>query len=367
MDNKPRLIISNVKISKAFGGEELFSKIITEELSNTFEVTYIGRPFDIHCSNKVYPFTNFLDNFPIKKGLGKLMKKFPFLIRLFIKNLNLDCDVLISNSNYDDLLIHNNPLHYKAAIFVKHDPYETYDKKYPDLLIKNKKYVIFALNYEDKDLLEKRYGNNVKILKIGIKSSKDKKILPPKDLDFYKDKSIIFSIGRLNEKQKRFSLGIESFSILAKKYKNLIYVIAGTGPDLDNYIKLAKSLGIQENLRFLGFIQDEEKNWFLRNSKIVLQTSEKENQSAVIIEALNKGAIILSTKNASSEFLIKDKFNGFLTSSKKEEISKSLENILKLDKKDLDIISRNAIASVKDFTVDKMIAEISESIKSLLS
>ncbi|MCW1294358.1 MAG: glycosyltransferase [Candidatus Parvarchaeota archaeon] len=366
MGNKPRLIISNVKISKAFGGEELFSKIITEELSNTFEVTYVGRPFDINCSNKVYPFTNFLDKFPIKKGLGKLMKKFPFLTRLFIKNLALDCDVLISNSNYDDLFIGKHAK-YLAAIFIKHDPYEKYNGKYPDSLIGGRKYLIFALNYEDRDLLEKKYGNNVKILKIGIKSSKDKKSLPPKDFDFYKDKSIIFSIGRLNEKQKRFSLGIESFGILTKKYKNLIYVIAGTGPDLDNYIKLAKNLGIPENVRFLGFIQDEEKNWFLRNSKVVLQTSEKENQSAVIIEALKNGGIILSTKNASSEFLIKDKFNGFLTSSKKEDISKSLENILKLDKKNLEIISRNAIASVKDFTTDKMIAEISESIKSLLS
>ena len=307
-----------------------------------------------------------MDKFPIKKGIGKLMKKLPFLTRLFIKNLDLDCDVLISNSNYDDLFI-GKRTKYLAAIFIKHDPYEKYNRKYPDSLIGHRKYIIFALNYEDRDLLKKRYGSNVKILKIGINSSKDNRSLAPKDIDFYKDNSIIFSIGRLNEKQKRFSLGIESFSILAKKYKNLIYVIAGTGPDLDNYSRLAKNLGIEENVRFLGFISDEEKNWFLRNSKVVLQTSEKENQSAVIIEALNNGAITLSTKNASSEFLIKDNFNGFLTSSKKEDISKSLENILKLDKKDLDIISRNAIASVKDFTIDKMIAEITESIKSLLS
>ena len=47
MDNKLRLIISNVKISKAFGGEELFSKIITEGLSDKFDVTYIGRPIKI--------------------------------------------------------------------------------------------------------------------------------------------------------------------------------------------------------------------------------------------------------------------------------------------------------------------------------
>lgn len=367
MDNKLRLIISNVKISKAFGGEELFSKIITEGLSDKFDVTYIGRPFDIKCSNKVYPFTNFLDKFPIKKGLGRLMKKFPFLIRLFIKKLNLDCDVFISNSNYDDLIVKNNNINYKAVIFIKHDPYEKYDGKYPDSLIKNKKYTIFVLNYEDIDLLKKKYDGNVKILKIGINFDKDKKIFYPKYVDFYKDKSIIFSIGRLNEKQKRFSLGIEAFSILSKKYKNLIYVIAGAGPDLERYIKLAKSLGIQDKVRFLGFISNEEKNWFLRNSKVVLQTSEKENQSAVIIEALNSGAITMSTKNASSEFLIRDNFNGFLTSSEKEDIANSLEVILNLDKNNLDRISHNAIKSVKDFTIDKMVGNIVESIKDVRS
>ena len=314
MDNKLRLIISNVKISKAFGGEELFSKIITEGLSDKFDVTYIGRPFDIKCSNKVYPFTNFLDKFPIKKGLSRLTKKFPFLIRLFIKKLNLDCDVFISNSNYDDLIVKNNNINYKAVIFIKHDPYEKYDGKYPDSLIKNKKYTIFVLNYEDRDLLKKKYDGNVKILKIGINFDKDKKIFYPKYVDFYKDKSIIFSIGRLNEKQKRFSLGIEAFSILSKKYKNLIYVIAGAGPDLERYIKLAKSLGIQDKVRFLGVISNEEKNWFLRNSKVVLQTSEKENQSIVIIEALNSGAITLSTKNASlCKYLNNCFLNGFIT------------------------------------------------------
>ena len=265
------------------------------------------------------------------------------------------------------MIVKNNNINYKAVIFIKHDPYEKYDGKYPDSLIKNKKYTIFVLNYEDRDLLKKKYDGNVKILKIGINFDKDKKIFYPKYVDFYKDKSIIFSIGRLNEKQKRFSLGIEAFSILSKKYKNLIYVIAGAGPDLERYIKLAKSLGIQDKVRFLGVISNEEKNWFLRNSKVVLQTSEKENQSIVIIEALNSGAITLSTKNASSEFLIRDNFNGFLTSSEKEDIANSLEVILNLDKNDLDRISHNAIESVKDFTIDKMVGNIVESIKDVRS
>ncbi len=373
---KKTICITDTQLYSINGGGQVVVNSLVEILSKNYNIVYIGDRENLLNFNKsaaIKPLQTFFYKLKINKmhilskGIEKLCFKIPALTKLIIKKIDLDCDVMISNSITDYLTLKkNNNLRYKGVIIIKHHPYYKFNEKYPDFIIKNKNYIIFALNYEDFNLVKKRYNDNVKILKLGIISNKKDKISPPKDFNFYKDKSIIFSIGRLSEKQKRLSLGIEGFSIIANKYKNLIYVIAGTGPDMKRYIKLAKKLGIQKQVKFLGFISNEEKNWFLKNSKIVLQTSEKENQSIVLIEALSKGTIVLSTKNASSNFLIKDNLNGFLASYKKEDIAQSLETILNLDKSILHKISNNAIKSVKDFTITNFRRELSEAINKIL-
>lgn len=373
---KKTICIADTQLYTVNGGGQVFVSSLVDNLSKSYNIIYIGdREKILNCKEctTIKPLKNFFYKLEINKrhilakGIEKLCFRIPTLSKIIIKKIDLNCDIIISNSITDYLTLkRNGNLRYKAAIIIKHHPYYKFNEKYPDFIINEKKYIIFALNYEDLNLLKKRYDNNVNILKLGVISDKKDKISPPKGADFYKDKSIIFSIGRLSEKQKRFSLGIEAFSIIANRYKNLIYAIAGTGPDMKRYAKLAKKLGIQEKVRFLGFISDEEKNWFLKNSKIVLQTSEKENQSIVLIEALNKGAVTLSTSNASSEFLIKDNLNGFLTPYKKEDIAQSLEKILKLDKSVLNKVSNNAIKSVKDFTAANLRSGIIRAINKLL-
>ena len=74
------------------------------------------------------------------------------------------------------------------------------------------------------------------------------------------NKVVLFSIGRL-VKRKGFDKAIEALPEVLKKAPNLVYVIAGIGPD-EAYLK-KKSGNLEQNARekiiFLGKISDEEK------------------------------------------------------------------------------------------------------------
>lgn len=67
--NKIKIAVLDIKITKNLGGSEVISKYLAKELNKYYDVTYIGQPFNVHSKN-IYPFTKFLDAFPIKKDLA---------------------------------------------------------------------------------------------------------------------------------------------------------------------------------------------------------------------------------------------------------------------------------------------------------
>jgi glycosyltransferase involved in cell wall biosynthesis len=370
-DNKIKIAVLDIKITKNLGGSEVISKYLAEELSKYYEITYIGRPFDVHSKN-IYPFTKFLDAFPIKKGLGRVLVKFPYFRPLFLKNLNLDYDLIISNSNYDNLIIKfpkKDNITYNSIIIVKHGPYVNFGSTYPDSLIKSKSFKIVALNKKEFSKLNSKYDSkNLKLVYPGIKLEEypfDEDRLKRFNLDL--DKKMIFSIGRLEEKQKKLSLALEAVAVLSKKYANFVYVIAGKGPDKELYERMVKRLNIQTFVKIIGFVSDEEKYLFIKNAAVVLQTSEKENLSAVMAETLSLGSIFLTTRNPSSEEVIIDNENGFFTEPSPEKIADKLLEIFNLSEDKMAEIRRNAINLAEKFTLRKMITEYINIIQELIS
>ncbi len=371
MDDKIKIAVLDIKITKNSGGSEVISKYLAESLGKYYDVTYIGRPFDVHSKN-IYPFTKFLDNFPIKKGLGRVLTKLIYLRPLFLKRLNLEYDLVISNSNYDNLIIKfpkKDNILYNSIIIVKHGPYVNFGQAYPGSLTKSKNFKIIALNKKEFSKLNKKYDSkNLKLVYPGIKLEEyalDKDILKRFNLDL--SKKIIFSVGRLEEKQKKLSLAIEAVATLSKKYKNFIYVIAGKGPDKELYERMVKRLNLEEFVKIVGFVSDEEKYYFIKNAVVVLQTSEKENLSAVMAETLSIGSIFLTTKNPSSEEIIIDGENGFFTEPAPDKIADKLLEIFNMSEDKMAQIGRNATNLAEKFTLEKMIMEYINIINELTS
>jgi glycosyltransferase involved in cell wall biosynthesis len=71
------------------------------------------------------------------------------------------------------------------------------------------------------------------------------------------DKRIVLNVCRLIPR-KRVDLAIKAFQKISRKYNDLILIIGGTGPEESNLKNLAVKLGIEDRVRFIGFVPDDD-------------------------------------------------------------------------------------------------------------
>lgn len=372
---KRKLVISNIQTFNEYGGEEAITRSLVEHLSKNNRVTYIGYPMGGLNPNirTVYPFNN-LSNLIPDVSLSKIRVRDSLIRRvlqrrpnLLVKRLNLSCDVLISNSPIDYVLATQKAgVNYKAVITVKHFPLP-YPKPelYPKKLIKDKRFFMVAVNKRDQQYLAKNWGaKSAKLIHYGVDLPDYKK----EKLDFiikkFKadlsigDKKVIFSIGRLQERQKGFSSTIKSLGML--KDDNVVYLIAGGGKDRRLYERLIKKLSLENKVKLLGPKYDEQKAALFKMADVILQPSKFESFGIVMIEAMGSGAVLLVSKNDGSMEVVKEGKNGFFIGPDPQKIAQKLDYVLRLPRDKLNKIRRNAKESAKLYSTKRMINSYNE-------
>lgn len=141
---------------------------------------------------------------------------------------------------------------------------------------------------------------------------KNKKIIyNPLSIDIKKDQNkenIILGIGRLEE-VKNFELFINSIALIKDKINNYEIIIAGEGSQKEKLINLAKELGV--NIKFIGSVKDVCSLY--DRAKIVVISSNAEGFPNVLIEAMARGCLVISTNclTGPSEMIENNK-NGIL-------------------------------------------------------
>jgi len=91
-------------------------------------------------------------------------------------------------------------------------------------------------------------------------------------------------------------------------------VIAGEGKEGDNLRSLAKTLGVNDSVHFVGNVQGNNKSWLLANCLFFLQPSRQEGMPLTVLEAMAYGKAVLGTKITGTEELVTDGLNGALVS-----------------------------------------------------
>ena len=139
---------------------------------------------------------------------------------------------------------------------------------------------------------------------------------------------VILSVSSLI-KTKGIDLNIRAVSILAKKYPNIKYYIAGDGEEAKNLKKLVNDLSLNENVVFLGRLPHEEAIKFMAKCNIFSLPSWQEGFGIVYIEAMNNGVPVIGVKGQGIEDVIIDKENGFLVEPHRvQDLVKTIEYIL---------------------------------------
>jgi len=147
----------------------------------------------------------------------------------------------------------------------------------------------------------------------------------------FKDKKIIFSIGRL-VKRKGFDQVITALNKL--KNDNWLYFLAGDGPEKDDLKALANASPQKEKIIFLGSISDEEKWSYLDLCDIFIMTSRDldgdfEGFGIVYLEANLKAKPVIAGRSGGVADAVKEGVNGLLLDPENiSEISAAIDRLL---------------------------------------
>jgi len=136
-------------------------------------------------------------------------------------------------------------------------------------------------------------------------------------------------IGRLVF-YKNLEVVFRAINLVKKSYPKIMLIIVGGGPHKKNLENLVKDLGLQNNIKFSGFVSLEEKVKLLGKSQALVFPSLCEGFGLVILEAFaQKKPVIVANVRPLSD-IVSDKINGFVISPHNEkEWAEALIKIIK--------------------------------------
>jgi glycosyltransferase involved in cell wall biosynthesis len=136
----------------------------------------------------------------------------------------------------------------------------------------------------------------------------------------------LLSVGRVVH-QKGLDLAIRALGQL--KELNWEWCIAGDGPQMDILQSLAKELGIEDRVHFLGWQSREQLVESYRQANIFLFPSRHEGMPNALLEAMASGLPVIASCIAGSEELVLDEKTGYLFPSEDvESLLAALRKIL---------------------------------------
>lgn len=113
-----------------------------------------------------------------------------------------------------------------------------------------------------------------------------------KSSNFAEKCEYIYTIGRLSQEKGQWHL-IKAFSVVHKRHPGIKLKVIGEGTMMDALKQLCCDLEISENVIFTGFINNPTSE--LEEGNIFVLTSLTESFSNVIVEAMSKGQLCIST------------------------------------------------------------------------
>lgn len=105
---------------------------------------------------------------------------------------------------------------------------------------------------------------------------------------------------------------LDAFTVLHALDPTAFLVLGGSGPDQDKLQKMVQDRGLKDCVQFLGWIDSEEKKFWLRRARVVALASYIEAQPMTLLEAMASGAAVVSTNVGGIPDLIENGVQGLL-------------------------------------------------------
>ncbi len=157
------------------------------------------------------------------------------------------------------------------------------------------------------------------------------------------NKKTILYVGLINKIK-----GIESLLKASKEIKDIDFetVIAGTGPDLQYYKKMKNEMNLN-NVKFLGFVEDNKMNKLFNSADVFCLPSKWEGLPLTLLEAMSSGLVCIATDVGDIKKVIINNKNGFIV--EKNNYNFFIKNLKKTILNSDNIkIKKEAIKTVKE-------------------
>lgn len=212
--------------------------------------------------------------------------------------------------------------------------------------------VLITINKEDYNLSKGKFkAKQTKYIPgvgIDIKKFNNKKYDTDKKrryLGVETDDFVMISVGELNA-NKNHRIVIEALSKL--KNPKIKYLICGQGYLLEELKKLTQDLGVENQVKFLGFRNDIKK--LLNSSDLFVFPSYREGLSLSVMEAMASGLPVIASNIRGNRDLIREDSGGFLVMpNDSEELAVKIKTLEK-NKKLVEKFGEYNVRYVKQFS-----------------
>ncbi|MGS2779022.1 glycosyltransferase family 4 protein [Robertmurraya sp. GLU-23] len=171
------------------------------------------------------------------------------------------------------------------------------------------------------------------------------------------DAFLMFYAAEFNA-NKNQQLLIKSLSLVKAEVPKAKLLLAGEGILLEECKALARSLGVEHMVDFLGFRKDIES--LLKMSDIVVASSKREGLPVNIMEAMACGLPIIALKNRGHCELVKEDRNGWIVSNHPEELAEKVAKLANNQELQKQMGEQSRKIMLDSFSLNRVLAEKKE-------
>jgi len=117
---------------------------------------------------------------------------------------------------------------------------------------------------------------------------------------------------------------LKAMAVVVAERPDVHLGIAGDGPKRDELESLAKELGINDNVSFLGFVSEDNKRALLHESHVFVCPSRQEGFGIAVLEAMAVGRVIVANDLDILQELVPEESNRLADASNPEEFAMAM-------------------------------------------
>ena len=183
-------------------------------------------------------------------------------------------------------------------------------------------------------------------------------IIPLYYKEDYSDKNVLF-LGRLGKRKGSYDL-LKVIPSVLEKVPSAHFYLGGDG-DIDYSQKIINENGLQEHVKLLGWVRNEEKEVYLKKCSTLVLPSYHEGMPMSVLESMAYGLAVISTNAGGIPQIIEQGINGYrIEAGCLNELERALVYVLNNEKAKKEL-GRSARKRIEDkFNAERNIDRLYE-------